>query len=261
MLGYRPRPVRRGIREALRWYQEQGLLSRERPLTPRGVVELGSEGDLPAGDVQRGGGSVGPAHVDADHAPLLPAESLETASVNPRSATAMPSMRVTTSPGWRPASAAPPPGPPALPAPAPPRSGSPPPRFPPGPWTASARPTGRSSDLTSAGARAPLIASAVVALGLDRHVAGVSGRPSREKRPSGPVNTELRTSTESSAGAPSTASWAPASGARVCASRTTPGACGRPEPEVLLRPCALGGRQLHPRPLRRAADGAEAWSW
>ena len=39
MLGYRPRPVRRGIREALRWYQEQGLLSRERPLTPRGVVE------------------------------------------------------------------------------------------------------------------------------------------------------------------------------------------------------------------------------
>ncbi len=36
--GYRPRPVRRGIREALRWYQEQGLLSRERPLTPRGVV-------------------------------------------------------------------------------------------------------------------------------------------------------------------------------------------------------------------------------
>jgi dihydroflavonol-4-reductase len=42
MLGYRPRPVRRGIREALRWYQEQGLLSPERPLTPRGVVELGS---------------------------------------------------------------------------------------------------------------------------------------------------------------------------------------------------------------------------
>ena len=40
MLGYRPRPVRRGIREALRWYQEQGLLSRERPLTPRGVVEI-----------------------------------------------------------------------------------------------------------------------------------------------------------------------------------------------------------------------------
>ena len=39
MLGYRPRPVRRGIREALRWYQEEGLLSRERPLTPRGVVE------------------------------------------------------------------------------------------------------------------------------------------------------------------------------------------------------------------------------
>ena len=39
MLGYRPRPVRRGIREALRWYQEEGLLSRDRPLTPRGVVE------------------------------------------------------------------------------------------------------------------------------------------------------------------------------------------------------------------------------
>jgi dihydroflavonol-4-reductase len=38
-LGYRPRPVRRGIREALRWYQEQGLLRRDRPLTPRGLVE------------------------------------------------------------------------------------------------------------------------------------------------------------------------------------------------------------------------------
>ena len=41
VLGYRPRPVRRGIREALRWYQEQGLLPRHRPLTPRGVVEPG----------------------------------------------------------------------------------------------------------------------------------------------------------------------------------------------------------------------------
>jgi dihydroflavonol-4-reductase len=38
-LGYRPRPVRRGIRDALRWYQEQGLLPRDRPLTPRGVLE------------------------------------------------------------------------------------------------------------------------------------------------------------------------------------------------------------------------------
>jgi dihydroflavonol-4-reductase len=40
-LGYRPRPIRRGIREALRWYQEQGLLRRDRPLTPRGLVEPG----------------------------------------------------------------------------------------------------------------------------------------------------------------------------------------------------------------------------
>ena len=37
-LGYRPRPVRRGIRDALRWYQEQQLLPRDRPLTPRGVL-------------------------------------------------------------------------------------------------------------------------------------------------------------------------------------------------------------------------------
>jgi dihydroflavonol-4-reductase len=44
MLGYRPRPVRRGIREALRWYQEQRLLPRDRPLTPRGVVEPGGPG-------------------------------------------------------------------------------------------------------------------------------------------------------------------------------------------------------------------------
>lgn len=39
--GYRPRPIRRGIREALRWYQEERLLPRDRPLTPRGVVEPG----------------------------------------------------------------------------------------------------------------------------------------------------------------------------------------------------------------------------
>ena len=43
-LGYRPRPVRRGIREALRWYQEQGRLRRDRPLTPRGLVEPGGLG-------------------------------------------------------------------------------------------------------------------------------------------------------------------------------------------------------------------------
>jgi dihydroflavonol-4-reductase len=38
-LGYRPQPVRRGIREALRWYQEERLLPSDRPLTPRGLVE------------------------------------------------------------------------------------------------------------------------------------------------------------------------------------------------------------------------------
>ncbi len=43
-LAYRPRPVRRGIREALRWYQEQGLLPRDRALTPRGVVEPAGPG-------------------------------------------------------------------------------------------------------------------------------------------------------------------------------------------------------------------------
>ena len=37
-LGYRPRPIRHGIRDALRWYQEQQLLPRDRPLTPRGVL-------------------------------------------------------------------------------------------------------------------------------------------------------------------------------------------------------------------------------
>ena len=43
-LGYAPRPVRRGIREALRWYQEERQLPRDRPLTPRGVVEPGGFG-------------------------------------------------------------------------------------------------------------------------------------------------------------------------------------------------------------------------
>ncbi len=43
-LGYRPRPIRRGIREALRWYQEQGRLPWDRPLTPRGLVEPGGLG-------------------------------------------------------------------------------------------------------------------------------------------------------------------------------------------------------------------------
>ena len=42
-LGYRPRPVRHGIRDALRWYQEQGLFRRDRPLTPRGLVEPGGK--------------------------------------------------------------------------------------------------------------------------------------------------------------------------------------------------------------------------
>ncbi|WPB80546.1 NAD-dependent epimerase/dehydratase family protein [Archangium violaceum] len=37
-LGYQPRPVRLGIREALRWFQEEGMLPRDRPLKPRGVV-------------------------------------------------------------------------------------------------------------------------------------------------------------------------------------------------------------------------------
>jgi len=37
-LGYQPRPVRLGIREALRWFQEEGMLPRDQPLTPRGVV-------------------------------------------------------------------------------------------------------------------------------------------------------------------------------------------------------------------------------
>jgi dihydroflavonol-4-reductase len=37
-LGYQPRPVRLGIREALRWFQEEGMLPRDHPLTPRGIV-------------------------------------------------------------------------------------------------------------------------------------------------------------------------------------------------------------------------------
>ena len=38
-LGYRPRPVRPGIRDALRWFQEEGMLPRDVPLAPRGVLE------------------------------------------------------------------------------------------------------------------------------------------------------------------------------------------------------------------------------
>jgi dihydroflavonol-4-reductase len=37
-LGYAPRPVRWGVREALRWFQEQGELPRQRPLAPRGPL-------------------------------------------------------------------------------------------------------------------------------------------------------------------------------------------------------------------------------
>jgi dihydroflavonol-4-reductase len=37
-LGYRPQPVRQGIREAYRWFQDEGMLPRDFPLTPRGVV-------------------------------------------------------------------------------------------------------------------------------------------------------------------------------------------------------------------------------
>ena len=37
-LGYAPRPVRLGVREALRWFQEEGMLSREHALTPRGAT-------------------------------------------------------------------------------------------------------------------------------------------------------------------------------------------------------------------------------
>jgi dihydroflavonol-4-reductase len=37
-LGYRPQPVRQGIRDAYRWFQEEGVLPRDVPLTPRGTV-------------------------------------------------------------------------------------------------------------------------------------------------------------------------------------------------------------------------------
>jgi len=37
-LGYRPRTVRLGIRDALRWFQEEGMLPRDVPLAPRGVL-------------------------------------------------------------------------------------------------------------------------------------------------------------------------------------------------------------------------------
>jgi dihydroflavonol-4-reductase len=37
-LGYAPRPVRAGIRDALRWFQEEGVLPRDVPLAPRGVL-------------------------------------------------------------------------------------------------------------------------------------------------------------------------------------------------------------------------------
>ncbi|MBI3185263.1 MAG: NAD-dependent epimerase/dehydratase family protein [Myxococcales bacterium] len=35
-LGYTPRPLRLGVREAYRWFQEEGYLERDRPLYPRG---------------------------------------------------------------------------------------------------------------------------------------------------------------------------------------------------------------------------------
>jgi dihydroflavonol-4-reductase len=34
-LGYRPRPARLGIREALRWFQEEGMVSLDKPLASR----------------------------------------------------------------------------------------------------------------------------------------------------------------------------------------------------------------------------------
>jgi dihydroflavonol-4-reductase len=37
-LGYAPTSVRLGIRAALRWFQEEGALPKDQPLTPRGVV-------------------------------------------------------------------------------------------------------------------------------------------------------------------------------------------------------------------------------
>jgi dihydroflavonol-4-reductase len=39
-LGYRPRRARFGIREAYRWFQEEGLLPRDRPLSPEGPLGL-----------------------------------------------------------------------------------------------------------------------------------------------------------------------------------------------------------------------------
>jgi dihydroflavonol-4-reductase len=40
-LGYRPRGIRLGIRDALRWFQEEGMLPRDVPLAPRGVLARG----------------------------------------------------------------------------------------------------------------------------------------------------------------------------------------------------------------------------
>jgi len=39
-LGYSFRPVRLGIRDAYAWFQEEGMIPRDRPLSPRGVVRL-----------------------------------------------------------------------------------------------------------------------------------------------------------------------------------------------------------------------------
>ena len=39
-LGYRPRPLRLGVRDALRWFQEEGVLPRDVPLHPRGTVPV-----------------------------------------------------------------------------------------------------------------------------------------------------------------------------------------------------------------------------
>lgn len=40
-LGYSPKAVRAGIREAYRWFQEEGYLRRDRPLSPSGVIASG----------------------------------------------------------------------------------------------------------------------------------------------------------------------------------------------------------------------------
>lgn len=37
-LGYQPGPVRKGIREGYRWFQEEGILPRDRPLSPHGAI-------------------------------------------------------------------------------------------------------------------------------------------------------------------------------------------------------------------------------